>query len=85
MSWRNAVFNVVICALLFMAGFAWTIHTIFFGGEAEKRLVLKLIIMVGAIVVSAEAVRHAGEDEFCAAALLSVYALLMALGAIFAL
>jgi hypothetical protein len=85
MSWREAVFNVVICILLFAAGYAWTFYTIFFGGEADKRLVLKLIIMVGAIILAAEAVKHAGEDEFCAAALISVFALLMAFSAIFAL
>jgi hypothetical protein len=85
MSWRSAVFNVVIYMLLFVAGFMWTFYTIFFGGEAEKRIVLKLIIIVGAIILAAEAVKHAGEEEFCVAALLTVYAWLMAFGAIFAL
>jgi hypothetical protein len=85
MSWREAVFNVVVCMLLFVAGYAWTFYTIFFGGEANKRLVLKLIMMVGAIILAAEAFKHAYEEEFCAAALISVFALLMALAAIFAL
>jgi len=85
MSLRESVFNFVLCALLFAGMSLWTVYTVLFGSEADKRLVLKLIILVGAIILSGEAVKHAGEDEFCAAGLLSVYALIMALGAIFAL
>jgi hypothetical protein len=85
MSWRESVFNFVLCALLFAVMYLWMAYTLLFGSEADKRLVLKLIILVGAIIISGEAVKHAGEEEFCAAGLLSVYALTMALGAIFAL
>lgn len=85
MSWRGAVFNVMICTLLFMAGFAWIVYTFLFGSEDYRRLAVKFVMMVGAIILAGEAVKYASEDEFCVSALLSAFALLMALGAIFAL
>ncbi len=68
-----------------MAGFAWILYTIFFGDETYRRLVVKLLLLVGAIALSAEAIKHADEEEWCVAALLSVFALLTALAAVFAL
>jgi apolipoprotein N-acyltransferase len=85
MSWRGAVLTVAICALLFLTGFAWILYTMVFGGEDYKRLAVKFVMLIGAIILSAEAVKHANEDEFCVAALLSSYAFLMTLGAIFAI
>jgi hypothetical protein len=71
--------------LFVMAGFMWYFYFIFLGGEAERRLILKVLLMVGAILLAGNAVRYAGEDEWCIAGLHSIFALLMALAAVFAL
>jgi len=85
MSLRKAVLNVVICMLLFSVGYLWYFYAIFFGGVGYKGLVLKALMFVASIVFALESVRYAGEGEFCIAAVLDIWALMLLMGAIYGL
>ncbi|CAG25664.1 hypothetical protein PyrSV_gp45 [Pyrobaculum spherical virus] len=85
MSWRKAVLNVVLCMALISAGFVWYFYAVFYGADSYRVLVLKAVMFFSAIILALEAVRFAIEEEYCIAALLDVWALLMVLGAVFGL
>jgi hypothetical protein len=84
MSRRKAVIDIVLCLLLFTVGFWWYVYTIFVGG-AYKSLVLKALMFMGAVVLGLDALRQAMEGDYCLAALLDGYAVLMVIGAVFGL
>ena len=84
MSWREAVLNVVLCVLLFSAGYAWFFYTVMFGSEADRQLVVKALLFVGAVFLAVMGYRYAVDGGYCFAAILQVFALLMLLAAIFA-
>ncbi len=85
MSLREAALNVVVCMLIFLAGFAVTVNTMVFGSEAERRLVFKVVVVVAAILLALEALRFTFEGELCMAGMLGAFAVVMVLGAIFVL
>lgn len=85
MSWREAVFNIVLCLVLFSAGFVWHYYFIFFGSEADKVLVLKTLMFVGGLILASQSVRYVSEGEYCIAALFNAFTLLMIVAAVYAL
>jgi hypothetical protein len=85
MSWREAALNVGVCMLIFLAGFAVAIHTMVFGSEADKRLVLKIAVAAAAVILALEALRFAFEGELCMAGMLGAFAVVVAVGAVFVL
>jgi hypothetical protein len=85
MAVRRAVFNVMLCILLFSVGFMWHFYYIFYGEVGDKLLVIKALLFVGAVLMAIFGVKFAAEGEYCFAAVLDIIALLMVLGAVYGL
>jgi uncharacterized membrane protein YoaK (UPF0700 family) len=58
MPWREAVFNVVLCMLLFLGAFIGVLLAILFGDDHIKHLAIKVVILMVAVALAAAAHAH---------------------------